>query len=85
MKGEGLFIASLEKNPRVLRYDNAFMDEGGFMVMLVKGFAFYDAVERTEDDPDGARPSHGKSFYSIREAQRAIRDAEPCKCGRCVS
>lgn len=83
-KGIDMYIASLEKNPRVECYDNAFMDEGRFMVVLNPGFAFYDAAERTEDDPDGAIALHCHGFSSIREAQKWIREASPCKCGRCV-
>lgn len=61
MKSEskGLFYATLEREPRVLAYDNEGTD-GGFIVTLVKGFAFYDAAETATDDPDGARDGIGE-------------------------
>jgi hypothetical protein len=86
MKSEskGLFYATLEREPRVLAYDNEGTD-GGFIVTLVKGFAFYDAAETATDDPDGAMACHGSSFPTVKEAMEYIRVAKPCKCGRCLS
>ena len=86
MKSEsrGLYFKTLENHPRVQNYDNEGMDEGRFMICLIKGFAFDDAAATTEDDPDGNSACHYRSFDTVKEAVADLKWASPCKCGRCV-
>lgn len=74
--------AALKRMRRVLDADDAGMDEGRWFVTLQRGWAFSDAAERLEDDPEGATASHCRSG-TVKELQAAIREAQPCQCGRC--
>lgn len=83
-QSSGLHFTTLEKNPRVLAYDNEGTDAGYFMVTLVKGYAFDDAAANVGDDPDARMALHSKTFPSVRDAIDRIKWADRCKCGRCV-
>jgi hypothetical protein len=76
---------TLDRHPKVERYDDAGTDDGVRIVTLVKGWAFEDAAARTEDDPDARMALHSKGCPTIKYALDAIRYASPCKCGRCVN
>ena len=80
-QSRNLYYATLEREPRVLEYDNEGTE--GFMVTLVKGFAFYDAAG-ADEDPEGAMACHGATYPTVREAMSAIKSAQPCRCGRCI-
>lgn len=81
---EGIPSVQLDRNPRILEYDSAGTDDGVRIVTLVQGFAFEDAAARTEDDPDGRQALHSRGFENVHTALWAVRDAAPCRCGRCV-
>lgn len=74
---------TLDRHTKVESYDDAFMDEGSFMVTLAAGWARHDAAATLEDDPDGRLATHGFSAESVRDAVEKLRDCYPCKCGRC--
>lgn len=84
MKGDGLVFKTLERHPLVLEYDNHGTDEGRFLLTLIPGYAFEDAV--TERGGCCRSTSHTRSFGSAKEAVEFIKLlAEPCVCERCVS
>lgn len=74
----------LDRNPRVLDYDDAGTDHGVRIVTLVEGFAFEDAARNPGDDPDARNALHSKGFASVRSALDAINSADRCFCGRCT-
>lgn len=81
--------AVLDRHPRVEAYDCQGTDESDAgvpvrIVTLMPGWAYYDAAKSTEDDPDGRYALHSKGHESVKEALRWIKDADPCKCGRCI-
>jgi len=83
------YSLTLERNPRVEAYDCHGTDESDNgvprrIVTLVPGFAFEDAAANEGDDPEARSALHSKGFGSVAEAVQRIRDAEPCKCGRCL-
>lgn len=75
---------TLDKNPKVLDYDDAGTDEGYRIITLVRGWAFRDAAKTLEDDPEGRMAQHCISAKGIKDALEQIRMADPCKCGRCA-
>jgi len=75
---------TLDRNPRVECYDDAGTDDGVRIVTLVPGFAFQDAAQNEGDDPEARMALHSRGCPSVADAVRHIRDAEPCKCGRCL-
>jgi hypothetical protein len=84
LDGAGKVRKQLDADKRVLAYDEAFMDDGRFMVTLSHGYAFDDAAANVGDDPDGASASHTRSFGTQAEAMEAVRHASLCRCGRCL-
>lgn len=84
LDGRGKVRKGLDASPRVKLYDEAFMDDGRFVVTLADGFAFDDAAEHVGDDPEGKLACHVRSFGTQAEALDAIKAAKPCRCGRCL-
>jgi len=83
------YSLTLERNPRVEAYDCQGTDESDNgvpvrIVTLVPGFAFDDAALNEGDDPEARMALHSKGFESVADAVRRIREADPCKCGRCL-
>lgn len=76
---------TLDKHPKVLEYDDAGTDEGARIVVLVPGWAFMDAAKNEGDDPEGRMALHAQACGSVKEALQDIRNAQPCKCGYCLS
>lgn len=81
--------ATLDRHPRVEAYDCQGTDESDAgvpvrIVTLMPGWAYDDAAASTEDDPDGRYALHSKGFESVKDALKRIREADPCKCGRCM-
>jgi hypothetical protein len=81
--------ATLDKNPRILSYDCHGTDESDRgvprrIVTLAHGWAFQDAAVNEGDDPEVRMALHHKSFGSVSDAERAVQQANPCKCGRCL-
>lgn len=80
---------NLKNMKKVLEVDDSFMDEDEvtgrprYFVTLKRGWAFEDPAEKPSDDPEGRRASHCRGG-TVLELQRHIRNARPCKCGRCV-
>lgn len=75
--------ARLLRFSKVEEADDYGMADGEWMVHLVPGWAIWDGAARPEDDPTGARALHGKGG-PVAEVAARIREAEPCRCGRCV-
>lgn len=75
--------ARLRRLAKVEEVENYGMEDGEWFVHLMPGWAFDDAVAKPEDDPTGAIPSHG-SGGTVSDLIEAIREAQPCRCGRCV-
>jgi hypothetical protein len=63
--------------------DDYGMPEGEWFVYLKEGYAFSDASEDPEDDPEAKYAEHtsGGDYESLAEK---LRNVSPCKCGRCV-
>ncbi len=81
---------TLDRHPRVEAYDCQGTDEldNGVpirIVTLVPGYAFEDAAENEGDDPESIMALHSKGFSSVADALDRIRNADPCKCGRCLA
>lgn len=75
--------ARLRRLRKVEEVDDAGMADGEWMAFLVPGWAIEDGARRPEDDPSGENALHGKGGPADYVASR-VRDAEPCRCGRCV-
>ena len=75
--------ARLRRLKRVEEVEDYGMPDGEWMAHLAPGWAIEDAAARPEDDPDGANALHGKGGAVAYVVER-VRDAEPCRCGRCV-
>ena len=75
--------ARLRRFAKVEEVENAGMEDGEWMVHLVRGWAFRDAAKQPQDDPAGRKALHSMGG-TVTELVEEIRGAEACKCGRCV-
>lgn len=71
-------IAALVEDKRTLDVSDERNLGDGIFVTTAYGLAF-------DADEDECAASHVRSFGNVREARRALRWVEPCKCLRCSS
>lgn len=64
------------RGPKILDWSDERRMGNPIMVTLVRGFAYYD---NNHDDA----AAHVRGFDTVKDALKAVRQAEPCNCNRC--